>query len=195
MDAIARRIGEPLEEGLGQKLRLRRKVKGLSLQEVALRSGVSVGQLSHVERGLSMPSLRSLRQICAALDMPMGWLFEGADEADHGVVVRASARRRIDLGAKGMAKELLTPDACPGIQMMRVVIRPGGSSGEQPYNSPSGAKCALVLSGQLGLEVEGQSFRLTAGDSFAIDSQKMLRFWCEGSEPCELIWTVTPAYY
>ena len=195
MDGIAQRLSEPLEDGLGQKLRLRRKLKGLSLQEVALRSGVSLGQLSHVERGLSMPSLRSLRLICAALDMPMGWLFEDGAEADSGIVVRASARRRIDLGAKGMAKELLTPDTCPGIQMMRVMIRPGGSSGERPYNNAEGSKCALVLSGQLGLEVDGQVFKLNAGDSFAIESQKMLRFWCEGSEPCELIWTVTPAYY
>ncbi len=191
----APRNNEPLHEGIGPKLRLRRKVKNLSLREVALRSGVSVGQISHIERGLSMPSMRSLHRVCGALDMPMGWLFEGEAEAGQGVVVRASSRRRLELDGMGITKELLTPDACPDIQMLRIVIRPGGGTGDQPYNQPAGAKCALVQAGTLGLEVDGSVLALSPGDSFAIDSRKMIRFWCEGDQPCELIWTVTPALY
>jgi len=191
----APRSDESIHEGIGPKLRLRRKVKNLSLQEVALRSGVSVGQISHIERGLSMPSMRSLRQVCEALGMPMGWLFEGETQADDGIAVRAGSRRRLYLDAMGITKELLTPDACPGIQMMRIVIRPGGGTGDQPYNQPTGAKCALVQSGTLGLEVDGNEFMLGVGDSFAVDSCRMIRFWCVGDEPCEMIWTVTPALY
>ena len=44
-------------------------------------------------------------------------------------VVRASARRTLNLGPKGMRKELLSPDEVTGIQMMRIEIRPGGSLG------------------------------------------------------------------
>ncbi|MDD5324344.1 MAG: helix-turn-helix transcriptional regulator [Polaromonas sp.] len=31
--------------------------------------------LSQIERGLSSPSLKSLTQICAALGIPLSWLF------------------------------------------------------------------------------------------------------------------------
>lgn len=183
---------------LGRQLRLRRKVRGLSLQDVADKSGVSIGQLSQIERGLSAPSLKSLGAVCRALDMPMGWLFDGpandpAEESD--TIVRAKSRRTLHLGHKGMVKELLTPDAVPGIQMMRIVIQPGGSSGPEPYNNAAGAKCGLVVQGTLGLEVEGRTFQLDTGDSFAFDATKMIRFWCASDEPCEVVWIVTPAVY
>ena len=182
----------------GEKLRLRRKVKGLSLQQVASSTGISIGQLSQIERGISAPSLRSLRNICQALDMPMGWLFDGHAEAypeESGMVVRAKARRAIALSAGAMTKELLTPDACTGIQMMRIVIQPGGASGEEPYTTKGGARCATVLQGALGLEVDGRSLVLERGDSFAFVATHRLRFWCIGAGPCELVWAVTPAIY
>jgi transcriptional regulator with XRE-family HTH domain len=183
---------------LGRQLRLRRKVRGLSLQDVAEKSGVSIGQLSQIERGLSSPSLKSLGAVCRALDMPMGWLFDGpandpTDDAD--TIVRARGRRSMDLGHKGMVKELLTPDAVPGIQMMRIVIQPGGSSGAEPYNNATGAKCGLVVLGTLGLEVAGRTFQLEPGDSFAFDATNMIRFWCAGDHACEVVWVVTPAVY
>ncbi|MFC3628324.1 helix-turn-helix domain-containing protein [Paracoccus angustae] len=181
---------------LGTRLRRRRKVRGLSLKEVARRAEVSIGLISQVERGLTMPSVRSLGAICSALEMPVGWLFDTADtdEVDD-LVVRRHQRRVLDLGAKGMIKELMTPDSCTGIQMMRLVIRPGGSTGDTPYNHPSGAKCGTVLSGHLMLEVDGDTRRLTAGDSFAFEATCMIRFWCEDSEAAEVLWVVTPAVY
>lgn len=186
------------DAGLGEKLRLRRKVRRLSLKEVADASGISIGQLSQVERGISAPSLRSLRQICQALDMPVGWLFDEAGERrpeEASMIVRASGRRTIALGSKPLVKELLTPDACAQLQMMRILIQPGGASGDEPYTTKGGARCATVLAGALGIEVDGTTYRLGKGDTFAFEATHRLRFWCDGDSPCELIWAVTPAIY
>ena len=185
------------EDGIGQKMRLRRKVRNLSLQEVASRADISIGLLSQIERGLTTPSVRSLTSICKALEMPGGWLFDhSADGApDSPLIVRRHQRRVLDLGAKGMIKELMTPDACAGIQMMRLVIRPGGSTGATPYIHPEGAKCGTVTSGGLGLEVDGVEYRLEPGDSYAFDATSMIRFWCIGAEDTVIIWVVSPAVY
>ncbi|KAA0972005.1 cupin domain-containing protein [Aureimonas fodinaquatilis] len=182
---------------IGHKLKLRRKVRSLSLKDVAERSGLSIGLVSQIERGISTPSLRSLTQICTALDMPIRWLFEGPDEGSEGdgIVVRAMNRRHLDLGSKGMVKELLSPDEILGIQMMRIIIQPGGASGPTPYRNPSGAKCGVVVSGEFGLEVDGREYRLSAGDSFAFEAVSLHRFWCEGKSACEVIWVVSPAVY
>ena len=181
---------------LGRRLRLRRSIKGWSLQEVAEKSNLSIGLLSQIERGLSMPSIKSLRQICSALEMPVAWLFDAPDGShDDDVVVRAHSRRSLVIDPKGMTKELLSPDAVPSIQMIRIVIQPGGSSGDQPYNNESGAKCGVVLDGTLGLEVEGRPYRLETGDSFAFSAQNLHRFYCIGDKPVQLIWVVTPAIY
>ncbi len=187
---------EAPEDSIGARLRRRRKVRGLSLKAVALRAEVSIGLLSQIERGLSMPSVRSLSAICAALEMPVSWLFDHGEAAESSpLVVRRHARRVLDLGAKGMVKELMTPDHYPGIQMMRLVIRPGGSTGDEPYNHAQGMKCGTVLAGTLGLEVDGEVLRLGAGDSFAFEAMRMIRFWCEGDQDAVVLWVVTPAVY
>lgn len=181
--------------GLGEKLRLRRKLRKLSLKAVAEKAGLSIGLLSQVERGLTTPSIRSLRAICEALDMPALWLFErsgesGGEESD--VVVRREARRRLAYVDSGLHKEILTPDAQPQIQLLRFVLQPGADSGE-PYSDLEGGKCGIVLRGALGLSVDGRSFTIRAGDSFAFPATSLVRFWSLGEEVCEVIWGVAPA--
>lgn len=189
-------FAEPRDVRFGLQLRQRRKVRGMSLRQVSERADISIGLLSQIERGLTMPSVRSLGAICKALDMPVAWLFDVPGEAnDDALVVRRHARRVLDLGAKGMVKELMTPDSCTGIQMMRLIIRPNGSTGDAPYNHPQGAKCGTVLSGSLGLEIDGETYSVGAGDSFAFEATRLIRFWCEGEQETEILWVVSPAVY
>lgn len=185
----------PDPRAIGGRLRRRRQVRRVSLREVAALAGISTGLLSQIERGISMPSVRTLGAVCHALQMPVGWLF-GEGGGDHGgVVVRSHQRRLLDLGAKGMRKELMTPDEITGIQMMRLVIRPGGSTGKTPYRHESGAKCGTVLSGTLGLEVDGQICEIAAGDAFAFPATALIRFWCMGEVETVALWVVAPAVY
>ncbi|KQU85862.1 hypothetical protein ASD12_31120 [Mesorhizobium sp. Root102] len=180
---------------VGARLRMRRLARRLTLQDLAEKSGLSVGLLSQIERGMTTPSLRSLRQISTALEMPVGWLFEPAPHPSEELIVRAANRRRMDLGPGAMVKELMSPDTVLDIQIIRIIIQPGGTSGEKAYNNLIGAKCGTVVSGQLGLEVSGKKYLLDAGDSFAFRAENMHRFWCSGDVPVELIWVVTPALY
>lgn len=180
---------------IGERLRQRRKVRGASLKVIAGRAGVSIGLLSQIERGLTMPSVRSLGAICSALEMPVSWLFEPGGKGTEPHVVRAHQRRVLDLGDKGMRKELMTPDEMTGIQMMRLIIQPGGSTGDTPYCHETGSKCGTVLSGALGLEINDETVVLHPGDSFAFPARSMIRFWCEGQEVTEAFWVVTPAVY
>lgn len=180
---------------IGARLRQRRKVRGLSLQVLADRAQVSIGLLSQIERGITMPSVNSLSAICAALEMPVSWLFDPGGNPQEQYIVRPHQRRVLDLGAKGMRKELMTPDDITGIQMMRLVIQPGGSTGDIPYRHDTGAKCGTVLQGCLGLEIDGRTVLLKPNDSFAFPATALIRFWCEGAETTEALWIVTPAVY
>jgi transcriptional regulator with XRE-family HTH domain len=180
---------------LGERLRARRLIRRKSLQTISGAARISIGLLSEIERGISQPSLEILKRICEALEMPMSWLFDPIPDKHGAVVVTNEMRRRMSHGPKGMAKELMTPDAVPEIQMMRITIAPGCSSGDRPYNNPRGAKCGTVVAGQLGLAIDGEEFLLKVGDSFAFPATAMHRYWCVGEETVDLIWVVTPAIY
>jgi transcriptional regulator with XRE-family HTH domain len=181
---------------IGEKLRHRRVVRRMSLKEVSEKAGVSIGLVSQVERGLSVPSLRSLSQICGALEMPVRWLFDGEGQDDNNeasVIVRRHQRRHLDFAS--MRKEILSPDAVHQIQLMRFVIFPGGETSKSLNQHPTGAKAGIVISGQFGLELDGKEYILQPGDSFSFLAASQYRFWCVGDVDCEVFWAVTPSLY
>lgn len=182
---------------LGDKLRAQRIDKGLALADLAGAAGVSVGWLSQVERGLSSPSIRALRKLCAALAIPVSQLFdqEGRQQNDdHGVIVRANARRRLNFSHKGMAKELITPDESGALQVMDVLLGPGGGSGEQAY-SHEGEEAGIVLAGILELTVDSRPYRLAPGDAFRFESTRLHKFRNLDHGQTRVIWIVTPPLY
>ncbi len=66
---------------IGEKIRDLRKLKRLTLARVAEATGLSIGHLSQVERGISAPSVRHLQLIAAALGVKISWFFDGGDPA------------------------------------------------------------------------------------------------------------------
>jgi transcriptional regulator with XRE-family HTH domain len=64
------------------QIRYLRELKGLSLLDVSERSGVTVAQLSRVERGLSKPRPSTLRKIAQALNVNVEELWT-PDEGKH----------------------------------------------------------------------------------------------------------------
>ncbi|PTM89157.1 XRE family transcriptional regulator [Mycoplana dimorpha] len=170
-------------------------MRSMSLKEVADGSGLSVGMLSQVERGLTSPSIKSMRAICDALEMPVKWLFE-AQQSQHDddaeFVVRLASRREIAYDEGGLFKQILTPDTQPKIQMLRFVMQPGADSGE-PYSNSEGGKCGIVLAGTMELELDGYRMTIREGDSFAFPATALVRYWNEGSQVCEVLWIVSPA--
>lgn len=64
-----------LRGALGRQIRLSRTGRGWTLRDLSEHSGVSVSQLSSIERGAHLPSVESLLSIATALDeAPSAWL-------------------------------------------------------------------------------------------------------------------------
>jgi transcriptional regulator with XRE-family HTH domain len=83
-------------EELGRLLRAQRAAAGLSLRDLAERTGVSNAYLSQLERGLHEPSLRVLRAVTAALGMPLGELLARAGILEAGADAHAPGVRETE---------------------------------------------------------------------------------------------------
>ncbi|BBK41709.1 transcriptional regulator [Allostella vacuolata] len=175
--------------GVGATIRRLRQERGISLQELSRRSGVSTGMLSQVERNRANPSLRILTSIRAALDAPVSALFETAPArpADPPFVRRAGRRPKLDLGY--LSKELLSADTPYNLQMMILHLPPGGSSGERPLSYPA-EKAGLLLEGQVALQVGDEEVVLQEGDSFIFDSASPHGFRNCGSGQARILWVI-----
>ena len=69
---------DPVDIGIGARMRLRRKSLGISQGVLSERVGVSFQQIQKYERGANRVSGSMLVAIAAALDTSVGWLV--ADE-------------------------------------------------------------------------------------------------------------------
>ena len=185
------------KSGLGLQIRQRRRIKNFTLTELSDKSGLSVGLLSQIERGISSPSLKSMTQICSALGIPVSWLFDSGstdNPVEKGLVVRRSSRKRLDLGTFGVTKELLSPDLGGEMQIYLVTIRPGGQSGPETYTH-RGEEEGLVLAGALELTVDDRIVVLYEGDSFRFCSSLPHRFANPGDTQSSVVWANSLAFY
>lgn len=72
---------------IGQRIKRLRTAKGLTVQELAKRAGISPGYLSEVERGLSAVSVDKLTQIAEGLGIGVDVLLgEEAPTENDGIV-------------------------------------------------------------------------------------------------------------
>jgi len=175
---------------VGERIRVLRRARGLSLKDLSTRSGLSAGFLSQVERGLSSASVRALARIADALGAVISDIFPADEsyERANRIVARVSDRKRIDFAATGVTKELVTPfPNTPRLDIYIITLEPGGSSGDEPY-SHDGEEAGLVLEGGIELVVEGRKFILGEGDSFRFKSSRPHQFGNAGDRTARAIW-------
>lgn len=184
----------PQETGLAADLRALRKSRGVTLAELALKLGRSVGWISQVERGLSRPSIDDLREIAAALSAPMSLLFDhhAADERERGVIVRSGHRRALGSAATGLTEELLSPDLGGSFEILRSEFAPGAELATPSHRATEEA--GYVVSGRFDIEIDGVWHRLAAGDSFRF-KEKPFRWRIPGATPAVVVWIVSPPVY
>lgn len=62
-------------QSLAKRIKLLRKARGLTVQEVAFRCDMERSNLSRLEAGAANPTLKTLCTICSALDVTLADLF------------------------------------------------------------------------------------------------------------------------
>jgi len=165
---------DPLDPAvIGARVKALRESAGLSLRDLAARSGVSAPMLSQVERGETSPTLTVASRIAAGLDLRLSQLLR-LDESGAVTVVRSSQRQRGGNARRGHRFEVLTAGQ-PGqrAELSRHTLAPGGATGaadDPPMHEPGSRETALVEHGALTLVCDGQRYELSDGDCVTFDA-------------------------
>jgi XRE family transcriptional regulator, regulator of sulfur utilization len=169
---------------VGPRVRALREAMGLSLRDLAERSGVSAPMLSQVERRETSPTIAVAAKIASGLELSLSQLLR-LDEGEHVSISRAGKRRHYQRG--GHRFEELTPPL-PGqrADVSLHTLKPGaatGGSDDPPMHEPGSRETAVVLAGTLALVVDGSRHELRAGDSVTFDADLPHHFENEDEEP------------
>jgi transcriptional regulator with XRE-family HTH domain/quercetin dioxygenase-like cupin family protein len=119
---------------IGEKLRTVRKKQQMSLRELAHKAEISASMLSQVETGKAYPSVRSIYNIAAALEVPVDYFFpeqesSPTDSLEPGLgapgIMTASDMReaRIDPSPNSAAASLI-PRTQPSSPIVHAGERP-----------------------------------------------------------------------
>ena len=166
-------IQEDPENRLGERLRLRRKELKLSMKEVAISSGLSIGFISQVERGLTSPSLTSLTAIANFLRSDVtNFLSQPKSKSS---ITRNEERDVYTINKNGLQYERLS-DSFPGHTLNSVIIHemPGHKT---ESISHEGEEFFFILEGAITIYIDGVVNILEAGDSLHFDSSRSHSAW------------------
>jgi transcriptional regulator with XRE-family HTH domain len=175
---------------IGARLRDARQRQGLTIDQVARSTGLTKGFISRIERDMTSPSVSTLVTVCAALSLPVGELFV-APKTD---VVRGAEAPHIQLAGRGADERLLTPRGQARLQLVRSVIEPGGTGGEELYTLNCEVEVVHVLRGRLEVLFSRSAELLEAGDAMTFSGREP-HTWHnpDTSEAAEVLWVIVPA--
>lgn len=175
---------------LGRRIRELRSKADMTLTALAKATGVSIGTLSQLERGLVSPTVRTLYTVANALGVMPAWLIDpnqvSTRDSESQYIVRAGQRSRL-LDVGGIRKDVVSPAASERLRGFFMVIQPGSNSGAEPY-SHKGEEIGFLLSGTLELQIEGVTYSLNEGDCFAFPSNRPHHFANVGPRPASVFW-------
>lgn len=177
---------------MGERIRQLRIARAMNATQLAKAADVSVGLISQVERGITDPSLETIRKIARALDTPVFSLFQDND-LEQVAVVRKGSRMDIRSPRGGIVYQRVSAGVGK-IEVLEGLLEPGAASSDTCWSHPSD-ECVVVLTGRLVLEVDGERYDLKPGDSASFDSRLPHRYLNETAKPVRFLLSVTPPSY
>ncbi len=153
---VARRVAEGLKHF--------RKQRGMSLDDLATRSGVSRAALSQIEGTRTNPTLSVLWKVAVGLDVPFHELL-GVSEDGGARVLRAGDTPPLKSGDGRMESRLLSPGgSSPDVELYELRFLPKAVHRSEPHGRGT-VETLVVMTGALRLRVLETEYELLPGDT------------------------------
>jgi transcriptional regulator with XRE-family HTH domain len=174
--------------GIGVKIRLLRQAEGLSLQQLAERSGVSAASIHKIERNAMVPTITTLMKLATALDRSIAYLVdEEVDNSSSAVLIRSKERNLLSGSRKGVQLENIAgPLGRYALAGAVVTVEPGADSGKAPL-AVQGEELVYLLSGELEFELD-KTFLLRQCDTLHLRTDCPHRWRNPGARPARAVW-------
>lgn len=165
-----------VEKTVGEKIKQIREMKKVSIEELAVRSGMELAMIQKIEQEKNIPSLAPLVKIARALGVRLGTFLDDSDS--YGPVVVRSGEYQKGARFTSQSSEarehlnffsLAFDKAGRNMEPFIVEIEPGQQS-DYMLSSHEGEEFIYVLEGEIEINYGKEVYRLANGDSIYLDS-------------------------
>ena len=153
-----------LDRDIGLRIRTLRSGKGLTLDDLATRSGVSRAMLSRIERGQSSPTAQLLNRVCDGLGVTLSAMFAVAETPASPVSRRAAQPAWRDPGSGYFRRAVSPPGTGSPAEIVEVEFPAGATVAFENQGLADTDQQIWVLEGSMELVVGHAVHRLDAGD-------------------------------
>ncbi|MDT0343870.1 helix-turn-helix domain-containing protein [Streptomyces litchfieldiae] len=179
-----------LTQSLARNLRRLRTDRGLTLDGLAARAGISRGMLIQIEQARTNPSVGTVVKIGDALGVSITTLLD-VEQAPTVRLVPAEQAVRMwstDAGSHGV---LLIGTEAPGpLELWNWRLMPGEEHVSHAH-PPGTSELIHVTAGELTLSLDGIDHVVPAGTSASFASHVPHSYRNDGNEPAEITMTVS----
>ena len=159
---------------IGARVKTLRTSKKLTLKQLSELSGLSIGFLSQLERGLSSIAIDSLAKLAEILDVSLSAFFDAEPQPDNSPVSRSFALHCSQVSPK-IIQYLPNGQATDFICLPRLFdLMPNEEKDlrDLVMNQHEGEEYVYVLEGILTVHLNGAKYYLNPGDSVQIHSDQ-----------------------
>jgi transcriptional regulator with XRE-family HTH domain len=177
---------------MGTKIKQLRKAKGLSLQEVSKRVGLSSSLLSQIENDKVTPSIATLFKIANFLGKKTSFFLDNYTEERQveSPVVKKKERTILHSKNSRIRYELLNPKLSNAkVEFLEVIVEKGCETGTYTHD---GEEYGIVLEGKLEVILDGKKFAMVPGDSVAFECSRPHGFRNLYKGKTRVIWAICP---
>lgn len=179
---------------IGPRIKSARRLKNMTLKELATLSGISEGHMSKIENDKTEASLALLHRVAQTLGMNLDLFFDKSNEPERAVS-RAGTRPVLEIDAvrkgSGLRLERVIPSTPNHMLQCNIhIVEPGGSSDGQINHV--GEEMGFVLDGQIELQLDDETFLLSVGDAFHFKSHRKHGYRNPGETRARILWANTP---
>ena len=170
--ATQRLSGEEVERSLGHRLRQARQSRGITIDALARKAGITKGFLAKIERGEKTPAISTLVNIASALPIEVAKLLEPARQDVRISHVKRLERPPAVTHKSGYGyKYVALADKFTTRRMEPFIVTvPRNPKQRGPGFTHPGEEFVMVLKGKIILAFGAKEYVLDEGDSAYFDS-------------------------
>lgn len=176
-------------EPVAKRLAGLRTLQGLSLEQLALKSGLTKSYLSKVERGISQPSIASLLKLAQAFGVPAGRLLD--DEPEHEGVTLVRKQDRLPFSPKedqsGYLYEAIAAHRTDKCMTPFIMKPPLLKDSKLELVSHAGEELIFLIAGEMEVVFKDKRIAMRAGDSLYFDASVPHRSVSIGKKQAEAL--------